>query len=126
MLKGICAEVGIDQSQWGGQRMHYLRWEHPITMRAWAEAGMNYGPTLGYAGRPGFRCGTCHEYPAFNPVSQEQLSLRIRPLVVMECTVIDYVYLGLGVIGEAEDKINQLKKRCRQVDGNFRLLWHNS
>jgi hypothetical protein len=124
-LKRICAEEGIEQSQWGG-RMHYLRWEQPMTMRAWANAGMNYDSTLGYADRPGFRCGTCHEYPAFDPVAQEQLSLRIRPLVVMECTVIDSVYLGLGVTDEAEDKIKQLKNCCRRVGGNFGLLWHNS
>lgn len=124
-LKRICAEEGIEQSQWGG-RMHYLRWEQPTTMRAWADAGMTYDSTLGYADRSGFRCGTCHEYPAFDPVTQEQLSLRIRPLVVMECTVIDSVYLGLGVTGEAEKKMQQLKERCRQVKGCFGFLWHNS
>ncbi|WP_234909911.1 polysaccharide deacetylase family protein, partial [Vibrio anguillarum] len=85
-LKRICAEESIDQHVWGG-RMHYLRWEQSTTMRAWAGAGMTYDSTLGYADRPGFRCGTCFEYPAFDPVAQEQLNLRIRPLVVMECTV---------------------------------------
>ena len=124
-LKRICAEEGIEQPQWGG-RMHYLRWEQPVTMRAWAGAGMNYDSTLGYADRPGFRCGTCHEYPAFDPVAQEQLSLRIRPLVVMECSVIDNAYLGLGVTESAKEKIKQLKACCQQVDGTFSLLWHNS
>lgn len=124
-LKRICAEEGIEQSQWGG-RMHYLRWEQPTTMRAWAGAGMTYDSTLGYADRPGFRCGTCHEYPAFDPIAQEQLSLRIRPLVVMECTVIEAVYFGLGVTDAAEEKIQQLKMRCEQVSGTFGLLWHNS
>lgn len=124
-LKRICAEEGIEQSLWGG-RMHYLRWEQPTTMRAWAEAGMNYDSTLGYADRPGFRCGTCHEYPAFEPVAQEQLSLRIRPLVVMEGTVIDSAYLGLGVTVAAQEKMRLLKKRCQHVNGTFSLLWHNS
>lgn len=106
--------------------MHYLRWEQPTTMRAWDNAGMTYDSTLGYADRPGFRCGTSHEYPAFDPTAQEQLSLRIRPLVVMECTVIDRIYLGLGVTDAAEDKINLLKRRCKQVGGQFGFLWHNS
>ena len=87
---------------------------------------MNYDSTLGYADRPGFRCGTCHEYPAFDPVAQVHLNLRIRPLVVMECTVIDSVYLGLGVTDEAEVKMKQLKMNCQQVNGTFGLLWHNS
>ncbi|OOF20764.1 polysaccharide deacetylase family protein [Salinivibrio sp. IB872] len=124
-LKRICAEEGIEQSQWGG-RMHYLRWEQPTTMRAWANADMSYDSTLSYADRPGFRCGTCHEFPAFDPVAQEQMSLRIRPLVVMECTVIGSVYLGLGVTDAAEAKMQQLKMRCQQVSGTFGLLWHNS
>lgn len=124
-LKRICAEESIEQKYWGG-RMHYLRWEQPLTMRALAEAGMNYDSTLGYADRPGFRCGTCYEYPAFDPVSQQQLSLRIRPLVVMECTVIDMVYLGLGITDAAEEKMMQLKSSCQKVSGNFVILWHNS
>lgn len=124
-LKRICAEESIEQQRWGG-RMHYLRWEQPTTMRAWAGAGMAYDSTLGYADRPGFRCGTCHEYPAFEPVAQEQLSLRIRPLVVMEGTVIDSAYLGLGVTVAAQEKMRLLKKRCQHVNGTFSLLWHNS
>ena len=124
-LKRVCAEEGVEQAQWGG-RMHYLRWEQPTTMRAWEDAGMSYDSTLGYADKPGFRCGTCHEYPAFDPIAQEQLSLRIRPLVVMECTIIDSVYLGLGATGAAEEKIKLLKKRCQKVGGYFSLLWHNS
>jgi len=124
-LKCICAEEGIEQTQWGG-RMHYLRWEQPTTLRAWAEAGMNYDSTLGYADRPGFRCGTCHEYSAFDPVAQEPLSLRIRPLVVMEGSVIDKMYAGLGVTDAAAELINTLKERCAAVNGGFVLLWHNS
>ncbi len=124
-LRSVCDEEGVAQNNWGG-RMHYLRWEQPTTLRAWAEAGMDYDSTLGYADRPGFRCGTCYEYSAFDPIAQESLSLRIRPLVVMECTVIDSSYLGLGVTKSAEAKIKLLKHRCRVVGGCFGFLWHNS
>jgi peptidoglycan/xylan/chitin deacetylase (PgdA/CDA1 family) len=123
-LKRICSEEGIQQSEWGG-RMHYLRWEQPTTMRAWSDAGMTYDSTLGYADRPGFRCGTCHEYPAFDPIAQEPLSLRIRPLIVMEGTIISPQYLGLGQ-SKAFRKITKLKEYCKKVDGQFVLLWHNS
>jgi hypothetical protein len=124
-LKIICTAQGIHQTKWGG-RMHYLRWEQPTTLRAWAEAGMDYDSTLGYADRAGFRCGTCHEYPAFDPVMQQQLSLRIRPLVVMECSVIDQAYAGLGATDVAARLMCSLKVRCAAVDGVFSLLWHNS
>ena len=124
-LKRICSEENIVQDGWGG-RMHYLRWQQPTTLRAWDEAGMNYDSTLGYADRPGFRCGTCYEYPAFDPVEQEQLNLRVRPLIVMECSVIDSAYLGLGMTVEAVDRVLLLKARCRKLTGSFNLLWHNS
>lgn len=106
--------------------MHYLRWEQPATMRAWANAGMAYDSTLSYADRPGFRCGTCFEYPAFDPVAQEVLPLRIRPLIAMECSVIDKSYLGLGTGDVALAKFMQLRKTCEAVAGCFTLLWHNS
>lgn len=124
-LRAVLAEENIQQSAIGG-RMHYLRWEQPTTLQAWNDAGMAYDTTLGYADRPGFRCGTCFEYSAFNSQSQQALSLRIRPLVVMECTVIDDVYLGLSQPEQVIAKFVNLKNQCRSVQGIFTLLWHNS
>ena len=124
-LRAILVEENIQQNMLGG-RMHYLRWEQPTTLRAWAAAGMDYDSTLSYADRPGFRCGTCFEYPAFDPVAGEVLKLRLRPLVVMECSVIDACYLGLGTGDAAQAKFAQLKNACRAVQGCFTVLWHNS
>lgn len=124
-LKNICHEEGIYQEYWGG-RMHFLRWTQPTTLQAWNDAGLMYDSTLSYADRAGFRCGTCFEYPAFNAVTQKKLDIRIRPLVVMECTIISKGYMGFGVGREALDKISRLINICRQVNGTFTLLWHNS
>lgn len=124
-LRAVLAEENIQQNMLGG-RMHYLRWEQPTTLRAWADAGMDYDSTLSYADRPGFRCGTCFEYPAFDPEAGEQLPLRVRPLVAMECTVIDTSYLGLGAGDAASTKFIQLHHACSAVGGCFTLLWHNS
>lgn len=124
-LRRVCSEEGIRQDSWGG-RMHYLRWRQPITLQAWHDAGMSYDSTLGYAEVPGFRCGTCMEYPAFDPVRGRGLALRIRPLIAMEVSVISSQYLGLGVGGAALEKFLDLKRACRAVGGAFTLLWHNS
>lgn len=124
-LRAVAESEGIRQAEWGG-RMHFLRWEHPTTLRAWDAAGMDYDSTLSYADRPGFRCGTCFEYPAFDPVAQEMLKLRIRPLVAMECTVMAPRYMGLGAGEAALAKFKQLKEACKAVDGCFTLLWHNT
>ncbi len=125
VLRRIMQEEGIKQEVLGG-RMHYLRWQQPLTLRAWEAANMSYDSTLGYADRPGFRCGTCYEYPAFDSVEQKQLSLRIRPLVAMECSIMDKCYLGLGNERQALDKFLELKQTCQKVKGVFTLLWHNS
>ena len=124
-LQRIAIEEGIQQPEWGG-RMHYLCWQWPTTVYGWEQAGFDYDSTLGYADCPGFRCGTCHAYPMFDPVSQLRLHLIQRPLIVMECSVIAERYLGLGHGPAALALILQLQQRCRTVNGQFTLLWHNS
>lgn len=124
-LRRIMTEEDITQAALGG-RMHYLRWETPTTLNAWAQADMDYDSTLGYADRPGFRCGTCHEYPGFDAKAQKSLEIRVRPLVAMDCTVIAKRYLGLGSTEAAFERFNLLKSRCSNVNGTFTLLWHNS
>lgn len=124
-LRRVCDEEGIVQDEWGG-RMHYLRWQPSTTLTGCDLAGMTYDSTLGYADRPGFRCGTCFDYPAFDPVHERLLSVRIRPLIVMECTVIGHSYLNLGASEAAVEKMIFLKDRCKKVSGSFNALWHNS
>lgn len=124
-LKHVCTQEGIKQNAWGG-RMHYLRWETPTTLHGWNDAGMTYDSTLTYPDSAGFRCGTCIEYPAFDPVAGKALRLRIRPLIAMESTVMSPLYMDRGIGEAAFSKFTQLKDACRAVNGCFTLLWHNS
>ena len=124
-MKQVCEEEGIEQSSWGG-RMHYLRWETPTTLYGWERANMTYDSTLGYADRAGFRCGTCQEYPAFDPVRRVALNLLVRPLIAMESTIMAEKYMGMGDSSAAFNEFVKLKSACRIVGGNFTLLWHNS
>jgi len=123
-LRQVCAEEGVHQDQWGG-RMHYLQWRQPITLRAWDDAGMAYDSTLTYADHAGFRCGTCHEYPAFDPVKPTLLKLHIRPLIAMDGTVLDKEYMGRRG-PDAYNEFMKLKHTCEAVQGAFTLLWHNT
>lgn len=124
-LRSACADLEIDQAIWGG-RMHWLQWSHPLTLRAWSDANMAYDSTMAYAECPGFRCGTCFEYPAFDPVTQVTLPIRIRPLIVMEGSVVATYGLGLGIGADARQIMLGLKDVCRRVGGCYTLLWHNS
>jgi Family of unknown function (DUF7033) len=121
MLLAACAELGIEQDDWGG-RQHFLRWRNPDTWRAWADAELAYDSTLGYGRNPGFRCGTSHEYPAFDVVEQRPLPLRERPLIVMDMALTE----GRGEHAGVVEHVRMLADRCRMFGGDFTLLWHNS
>ncbi|KXJ57070.1 MAG: hypothetical protein AXW17_13275 [Colwellia sp. Phe_37] len=125
VLRYAMSVTGVFQDDIGG-RQHYLRWESPITAKNLEAAGITYDSSLGYADHPGFRCGTCHEFPMFDPVKGEMLAIRQRPLVLMECSVLSPIYMGMGYTDEALKYMNELKQRCYKVGGNFTLLWHNS
>jgi len=124
-LRMIMHEEGIRQDEIGN-RQHYLRWSTPETARNLERAGIVHDATLGYAETPGFRCGTSHEYRMFDVIERRPLKLRERPLVVMENSVIDETYLGLGHSREAFDLMSNMKSRAMQLGGTFTLLWHNS
>ena len=123
-LRQVAEEAGIRQEAYGG-RQHYLRWEAPLTWQIWADAGLSYDSTLSYADHAGFRCGTCYEFPVFNAVTRKPLSLRERPLLVMECTLLEKQYMNLDR-EEAAAYMQMLKRRCQLYQGNFTLLWHNN
>ncbi|MDQ2982477.1 MAG: polysaccharide deacetylase family protein [Actinomycetota bacterium] len=121
-LRTVCDEERIDQPEWGG-RQHFLRWENPTTWHNWEETGLDYDSTVGFADRPGFRCGTCYEFPVFDLKARRQLRLRERPLIVMESTLFDAARLRSG---DALGRLRALTETCRHFDGDFILLWHNS
>jgi len=124
-LKRVCAEEGIEQERWGG-RMHILRWDSQTTFEAVANAGLDYDTTITYADSPGFRSGTCFTYTAFSAVSNKILKTKIIPLIVMECSVIDPLYMNQGYSFDAINTILKFIKTCKRINGKFTILWHNS
>lgn len=104
-------------------RQHFLRVDVPRTWRVFEQAGFVLDSSLTYSDQEGFRCGTCHPYPLFDLAQDRELRLWEHPLVVMEGTLRQYRGLTLG---QAYQRILELAGRCRQVGGDFTLLWHNS
>lgn len=125
LLKDACHTLGIHQNVWGG-RMHYLRWSHPNTLQSWNDAGLSYDSTLGYSAKIGFRCGTCHEYTMFNPVTYELLKIKQKPLIFMEVMCVQDTQLNLNTKNKIQSHIYELIKIVEKVNGNFTFLWHNS
>jgi len=125
MLDDTLSSLGISQKV-VGNRQHYLRWDSSITPEVLEYAGFLYDTTGSYADRPGFRYGVCYEFSMFDILNRKKLSLKQRPLIVMECSLIDDSYMGLGYSEEALETMKELKQKCFKYDGNFSLLWHNS
>ena len=68
-------------------RQHYLRFKNPETFRIWEANGMELDSTLGYALKEGFRCGTGDEFYVFDILERKQLTLKERPLIIMDGTL---------------------------------------
>jgi len=100
-------------------REHYLRFEVPTTWQIWEDNGMEVDSTCGYADEEGFRCGTGDEFSVFNILSREQLTVKERPLIVMDCSLFNYNSYSAD---EAKVRINMIKSTANI----FTILWHNS
>ena len=125
MLDDTLGYLGISQKI-VGNRQHYLRWDSVITPSVLEYAGFEYDTTGSYADIPGFRYGVCYEFSMFDFLNRKKLNIKQRPLIVMECSIIDGSYMGLGYTKEALQMIKNLKQKCFKYNGNFSLLWHNS
>jgi len=121
----LCENMKIEQSEWG-VRQHILRWKTPETFVNWNTAGIDYDTTLCFADHPGFRCGTCYEYSAFDIIKRTILNIKEKPLIAMDASVVDKKYMNLGYSEKAFEVFRKLKEVCRQFNGQFILLWHNS
>ena len=125
LLQDACGKIGVRQPL-NGSRQHYLRVRVPLTLRNLASAGLAYDTTLGFADHAGFRCGTCWEYPFYDLEERRTLTILERPLIVMECSVMDKQYMGMGAGKETLEYMLRLAGHCRRMEGDFTLLWHNT
>ena len=106
-----------------GGRQHFLRFDVETTWKYWNQAGLEYDSTVGYPEHEGFRCGTCHPFRPFDIDEDIELDIIEIPLVVMDATLKSYRNLN---IEEGLESILLLVTRCREVEGTFTLLWHNT
>ena len=106
-------------------RQHFLRFEVPTTWQMWENNNMQIDSTCGYADREGFRCGTGDEFPIFNILKRKKLSLKERPLVVMDDTLQNPDYRSLSP-SEGFEIIKYHIEIVRKYKSKITLLWHNS
>jgi hypothetical protein len=104
-------------------RQHFLRFRPGVTWRAQAEAGLLVDESLGFADDVGYRAGTARSFPAFDLNERRTLSLRVKPLHVMDATLLQYLSVGGD---EAFATVSAMGSRTRRYGGAFSFLWHNS
>lgn len=124
-FRSACQEEGIELPTLES-RMHYLRWETPTTLAVLQQANIDVDSSMGFADSVGFRCGTCHEYRAFDVRNMVPCKITIRPLIAMETTVFSESYLGINEKEDVLSAFSSLRDACRTVSGSFVFLWHNS
>ncbi len=122
-LQVACETMGIN-SQVSGNRQHYLRFRTETTPTLLNDAGFEYDASGGFAEHPGFRYGTAKSFRMWDFSTGRPLRLRQHPLIVMECSIINY--MGHGYSDEAWNMIRDLKVKTVAFGGTFSVLWHNS
>ncbi len=124
VFRQTLAELSVRQSRLVS-RQHFLRWSTPTTSRLLSDAGVDCDSTMTYAEVPGFRTGTCIEYPLYDLENRIPLRMREHPLVLMETSVFSNKYLNMRTEG-ALNHMRNFKDVCLSNGGDFTLLWHNS
>ena len=84
---------------------------------------MHWDSSLGYAEAEGFCCGICYDFPVYDVVSRKKLTLREKPLILMDVTLTQY----RGYTTEQAQAVwQQLATQVKKYNGEFVVLWHNS
>lgn len=103
-------------------RSHFLRIELPKSYRKMVNIGIGHDFTMGYAELPGFRAGTCHNYPFYDLEQNSELPLTIHPFCMMDATLKRYMNLSPE---KSLQTIKSLMDEVAKVGGTFCCIWHN-
>jgi hypothetical protein len=101
-----------------GVRYHYLRWQAGKSWRRMEQYGIEYDASLGYSNTYGFRCSTCHAFPAYDLIEDRELKLEVRPFVLMDGYLLQNLFYAESIVGD-------MLARCHKVNGCFSMVTHN-
>ena len=93
-IENAISRAGITQHIYDN-RQHYLRWNSSITPDCLDKAGIKYDSTGGYADYVGFRYGTAKTFSMWSWGRKRKLTLKQRPLIVMDTTLLSEEYMGI-------------------------------
>jgi hypothetical protein len=118
---GIAEEAReLDHPQ--GLRHHYLRSDPQRLAAECRAAGLRYDSSIGWASLPGLRAGTPYPYRLWDPERREPGAWEL-PLAVMDATLVEERYLGLGPEDALDAAVAALEP-VAEHGGAVALLWH--
>ena len=118
---GIAEEAALlDTPQ--GLRHHYLRSAPERLAADMRTAGLRYDSSIGWPSRPGLRAGTPYPYRPWDSERREPGGWEL-PLVLMDATLAEERYLGLGP-DAAFDLAAETLEPVAQYGGAVAILWH--
>lgn len=103
-------------------RQHYLKLRLPDTYRQLLQENIQEDWSMGYADAVGFRAGMALPFFWYDLQKEEPTSLLIRPFMVMDQTLRQYLALSPE---QALSTCRHLIAECKAVNGHFCTLWHN-
>lgn len=106
-------------------RWHFLRTLCPTDFEHISESGITDDFSMGYADISGFRLGTSRCVNWINPSNFNVTSLRLHPLIAMDCTFSNSYYMNLTE-EQAFNYILGLLSQVKKHNGEAVLLWHNT
>jgi hypothetical protein len=105
-----------------GLRHHYLRSAPERLAAELRVAGLRYDSSIGWSSRPGLRAGTPYPYRLWDPERREPGAWEL-PLVLMDATLAEERYLGLGAEAAFEASVETLEP-VAEHGGAVAILWH--
>ena len=85
--------------------------------------GIKEDYSMGFADAPGFRAGTCRPFAFYDLGTEQETSLTIYPLSLMDGTLREYLSLTPE---SAEVVIRSVANTIKTYRGTLVTLWHNS
>jgi hypothetical protein len=105
-----------------GLRHHYLRSDPARLAAELREAGLRYDSSIGWPSQPGLRAGTPYPYRLWDAERREPGGWELS-LVVMDATLSEERYLGLGPEAAYEAAVEALEP-VAEHGGAAAILWH--
>ena len=121
-LRGAIAEEARPLGAIEGLRHHYLRSDPARLAAELREAGLRYDSSIGWPSLPGLRAGTPYPYRLWDAERREPGAWEL-PLVLMDATLAEERYLGLGADEAYEVAVAALEP-VAEHGGAVAILWH--